>query len=159
METILNKSDVIISSEVFELIIFGIIPMSINYCFGTLITASGNMKLLNKIAASSLFLNIILNLFLIPQYGAYGAALSSLITQSFSGIFQVGFAVKLFKLKVESLGVLRFVGSLSFILVSLIFISELSLITRLPVIIGALIVGLFIAVNLKGVLKMTEGFE
>ena len=158
MDMITNKSDVLISSEIFKLIIFGIVPMSINYCFGTLITASGNMKLLNKIAAISLGLNIILNFVLIPYYGAYGAAVSSLLTQSFSGVFQILVAVKLFKLEVKLIGVLRFVFGVSFILFSTLFLSELSLIFRLPLIFVILSVGLLLAVNFKGIFGMAKGF-
>lgn len=158
MDMITNKSDVLISSEIFKLIIFGIVPMSINYCFGTLITASGNMKLLNKIAAISLGLNIILNFVLIPYYGAYGAAVSSLLTQSFSGVFQIVVAVKLFKLEVKLIGVLRFVFGVSFILFSTLFLSELSLIFRLPLIFVILSVGLLLAVNFKGIFGMAKGF-
>lgn len=158
MDMITNKSDVLISSEIFKLIIFGIVPMSINYCFGTLITASGNMKLLNKIAAISLGLNIILNFVLIPYYGAYGAAVSSLLTQSFSGVFQIVVAVKLFKLEVKLIGVLRFVFGVLFILFSTLFLSELSLIFRLPLIFVILSVGLLLAVNFKGIFGMAKGF-
>ena len=132
--------------------------MSINYCFGTLITASGNMKLLNKIAFASLLLNIGLNFVLIPEYGAWGAALASLITQSFSGAFQVVFAVHLFKLKVNLIGVLRFILGVAVVLISTTFIGEINLSSRLPVMFGLLLVGLLLAVNLKGVLRMAKGF-
>lgn len=155
---ITNMKAVLTSSQVFELIIFGIIPMSVNYCFGALITASGNMKLLNKIAFSSLVLNIVLNIALIPFYGAYGAALASLITQSFSGLFQVVFAIKLFGLNVKVKGVLRFVLGVVVVLLSTLFLDEIELSWRIPVLIGLLLFGLLIAVNLKGVLSMAKGF-
>ena len=157
-EALENMGDVLFSADVFKLIIYGIIPMSINYCFGTLITASGNMKLLNKIAFVSLLLNIGLNFVLIPNYGAWGAALASLITQSFSGAFQVVFALKLFKLKVNLIGVVRFVLGVAVVLISTTFIGEINLILRLPIMFGLLIIGLLLSVNLKGVIKMAKGF-
>ena len=158
IEAVQNIGDILFSADVFKLIIYGIIPMSINYCFGTLITASGNMKLLNKIAFASLLVNIGLNFVLIPKYGAWGAALASLITQSFSGAFQVVFALKLFKLKVNLIGVLRFASGLVIIILSTMFLGEINLSSRIPVMFGLLVIGLLLAVNLKGVLKMAKGF-
>ena len=159
VEALQNMGDVLFSADVFKLIIYGIIPMSINYCFGTLITASGNMKLLNKIAFASLLLNIVLNFALIPKYGAWGAALASLITQSFSGAFQVVFAIKLFKLKVNLIGVARFFLGVAIILLSTIFLDEINLSSRLPVMFGLLLIGLLLAVNFRGVLNMAKGFR
>ena len=158
-EALENMGDVLFSADVFKLIIYGIIPMSINYCFGTLITASGNIKLLNKIALASLLLNIILNFGLIPNYGAWGAALSSLITQSFSGVFQVFFAVKLFKLNINFIGVIRFFLAITVILLSTMFLEEFNLSLRLPLILGLLLIGLLLAVNFKGVLIIAKGFR
>ena len=148
----------LLSSDVFELIIYGIVPMSVNYCFGTLIMASGNMKLLNKIAAASLGLNIILNVCLIPIYGAYGAALASLITQSFSGLWQVIFAVKIFKITVKLRSLIRFFIGIAIVALSTIFLNDFELTMRLPIIAVLYILGLIFAVNLKGVLGMAKGF-
>lgn len=156
---IINIKDVLISSSVFKVIIFGIIPMSVNYCFGALITASGNMRLLNKIAFGSLVLNIVLNLIVIPQYGAYGAAMASLITQSFSGVFQVFFAIRIFGLHTSFKGVFRFLLGIGVILISTFFIDEIKLSLRIPFLLGLLFAGLLFAVNLKGVLKMAKGFK
>ena len=132
--------------------------MSVNYCFGTLITASGNMKLLNKIAAASLGLNIILNVCLITIYGAYGAALASLITQSFSGLWQVIFAVKIFKITVKLRSLIRFFIGIAIVALSTIFLNDFELTMRLPIIAVLYILGLIFAVNLKGVLGMAKGF-
>ncbi|MAW66092.1 MAG: hypothetical protein CMD18_07860 [Flavobacteriales bacterium] len=158
-EAIINQPAILVSSDIFELIIYGIIPMSINYCFGTLITASGNMKLLNKIAFFSLTINVILNLYLIPLYGAYGAALSSLITQSFSGLGQVIFAVIKFKISVKSLSILRFMLGIGFVAVSTFFLKELELTIRLSIIVVLFLFGLLLAVKLKDVFQMAKSFR
>jgi O-antigen/teichoic acid export membrane protein len=52
-------------------------------------------------AATGMLLNILLNIALIPQYKAMGSALSSLITQGATALFQVLFAQKLFKFKLN----------------------------------------------------------
>ncbi|MBI34522.1 MAG: hypothetical protein CMP67_04070 [Flavobacteriales bacterium] len=153
-----NIGDVLVSSDVFQLIIFGIIPMSVNYCFGTLITASGKMKLLNKIAFASLVLNIVLNLFLIPEYGAYGAALASLITQSFSGLWQIIYAVKIFKIIVKLRALIRFVCGLGVVALSTIVLNHFDLELRIPFLFCFIVIGLIVAVKLIDVFRLAKGF-
>jgi len=158
-EAIINQSAILVSSDVFELIIYGIIPMSINYCFGTLITASGNMKILNKIAFFSLTINVILNIYLIPLYGAYGAALSSLITQSFSGVAQVIFSVIKFKIIVKSISVMRFILGIGVVAVSTLFLKELELTPRLSILVILFVFGLLLAVKLKDIFRMAKSLR
>ena len=69
------------SVEVFRLIIFGLIPISMNYLFGTLLTASGSMKALNITAAIGIVINVMVNLLLIPRMQACGSAVASFCTQ------------------------------------------------------------------------------
>ncbi len=159
LESVSLLPKVVASSEVFQLLILGIIPMSINYCFGALITASGNMKVLNRIAFVSLLLNIILNFILIPKYGAYGAAMASLVTQSASGIGQVIFALRLFDISVNIKGVVRLIFGLVFVVAILQYLNEIELITRLAVVLLLGVIGLLISVNLNGVLKIAKGIK
>lgn len=87
---------------VFRVIIFGIIPIGLTYIFGTLLTAGGHLRQLNAFAATSLVLNIIVNLILIPRWGATGSAWASLTAQSFMALAQVVLAIILFKLPPET---------------------------------------------------------
>jgi O-antigen/teichoic acid export membrane protein len=89
------------SAEVFSLLMCCFVFVATTYVFGTLLTANGNLKVLNYMAATGMLLNIVLNIALIPQYKAMGSALSSLITQGATALFQVLFAQKLFKFKVN----------------------------------------------------------
>ena len=87
-------------------IIFGVLMMSfvfisITYIFGTLLTANGSLKTLNKIALAGMVLNLVLNFILIPTYKAYGAAVASLITQALTAIAQIYLAKKYFDFKVN----------------------------------------------------------
>jgi O-antigen/teichoic acid export membrane protein len=82
--------------------------------FGTLLTANGNLKVLNYMAATGMLLNMALNFALIPQYKAMGSALSSLITQGATALFQVLFAQQIFKFKVNW----PFIGALLLFLLS-----------------------------------------
>ncbi len=77
------------SSRIFPLLMLGFISISTTYIFGTLLTAGGNLKALNILAASALAMNVLFNLLLIPRYQAFGAALSSLFTQTYMAVTQV----------------------------------------------------------------------
>lgn len=68
-------------SRIFGWLMLNFIPMSSIYVFGTLLTARGNLKILNLIAVAGVIINVGLNIFLIPRYGALGATLATLITQ------------------------------------------------------------------------------
>ena len=68
-------------SQIFGWLMCTFIPMSSIYVFGTLLTAKGNLKVLNYIALGGMALNITLNLYLVPHYGALGATFATLITQ------------------------------------------------------------------------------
>ena len=54
---------------------------SLMYIYSTLLTAKGALKTLNIVAAGAVLLNIGLNLLLIPELGAEGAAMVACITQ------------------------------------------------------------------------------
>ena len=83
---------------VFRVVVFSIIPISLTYIFGTLLTAGGYLRQLNLFAVSSLLLNVVVNLMLIPRLGARGSAWASLTAQSFMAVAQVALAVRLFGL-------------------------------------------------------------
>ena len=87
---------------VFRVVIFGLIPIGITYIFGTLLTAGGKLRQLNIFASTSLVLNIVVNLVLIPQLGATGSAWASLTAQSFMAIAQLLVAIRLFHLPITA---------------------------------------------------------
>lgn len=83
---------------VFRVVIFGLVPIGVTYIFGTLLTAGGYLKQLNLFAATSLVLNVMVNLLLIPRLGAVGSAWASLIAQTFMAIAQLVLAIRIFRL-------------------------------------------------------------
>lgn len=89
------------SAKIFSLLMLSFIAVSTTYIFGTLLTANGNMKQLNTMAAFGMILNITLNLLLIRQFEAYGSAISSMITQYLTAIIQVIIAQRIFKFKIN----------------------------------------------------------
>ncbi len=89
------------SAKIFSLLMLSFIAVATTYIFGTLLTANGNMKQLNIMAAFGMVFNISLNLILIRMYNAYGSAISSMITQFSTAIIQVIIAQRIFRFKVN----------------------------------------------------------
>jgi O-antigen/teichoic acid export membrane protein len=89
------------SARIFALLMLSFIAVSTTYIFGTLLTANGNMKQLNIMAAFGMILNISLNIVLITHYKAFGSAISSMITQFLTAIIQVIIAQRIFRFKVN----------------------------------------------------------
>ena len=92
----------------FRVVIFGLIPIAITYIFGTLLTAGGHLRQLNLFAAATLLLNIVVNLFLIPRFGAAGSAWASLTAQTFMALAQLLLAIRLFRLPPAAFRLPRF---------------------------------------------------
>jgi O-antigen/teichoic acid export membrane protein len=74
------------SAEVLVLLIFGFVGASLTLVYGALLTAGKELKWLNRFAAITLLLNLILNLVLIPRYNAQGAAMATMTSQIFFGL-------------------------------------------------------------------------
>ncbi len=89
------------SAPIFGILMFGFISIATTYIFGTLLTANGNLKQLNIMAAIGVVLNITLNLMLVPKFEAYGSAMVSLSTQTFTALSQVYIAKRVFNLKIN----------------------------------------------------------
>ena len=93
---LLYKQHVADSAVVFRLLMINFVAISTTYVFGTLLTANGNLKALNWLAAIGMAINIALNLLLIPRYMALGAAVASLITQFAIAAIQVVIVLRTF---------------------------------------------------------------
>lgn len=89
------------SANIFAVLMFGFISIASTYIFGTLLTANGSLKALNLMAFFGMLLNISLNLILIPRYQALGAAITSLITQTFTALIQIIIAFRIFKFHIN----------------------------------------------------------
>jgi len=77
------------SAGVYSILIFGVMAMGSSYIFGTLLTANGNLKELNIIAALSLVISLVLNLTLVPTMFARGAAIANVSALAFSTFAQI----------------------------------------------------------------------
>lgn len=97
----LYKQHIEESAAIFGLLMLTFVAVSTSYIYGTLLTANGNMKQMNIMAAFGMVVNVSLNLILIKEYKAYGSAISSLITQFLTAAIQVIIVQRIFKFKVN----------------------------------------------------------
>lgn len=100
---LLYKEHIMESASVFKILIPCLIPFSFTYIFGTLLTANGNMRLLNISAIAGIFVNIIVNIILIPLLQAKGAAIASLSTQTIVCVLQVIIAFRMLKIPLKTI--------------------------------------------------------
>jgi O-antigen/teichoic acid export membrane protein len=89
------------SSKIFGLLMLSFIAICTTYIYGTLLTANGNMRQLNYMAACGMVLNVILNYFLILKLEAFGSAIASMFTQFLTAGIQVFIAQRIFKFKMN----------------------------------------------------------
>lgn len=86
------------SSTILKILMGSFVSISVTYIFGTLLTANGNLKQLNIVAAVGVVINIALNFIFIPRLLAVGAAFTSLCVQFVTCAIQFFIAKKTFKL-------------------------------------------------------------
>lgn len=91
------------SATVFAILMCCFTAISTTYVFGTLLTANGNLRELNFMAAGGMIVNILLNVFLIRVFDleALGAAISSFSTQFLTAIAQVLIVQRKFRFRVN----------------------------------------------------------
>lgn len=95
------KEHVVLSADVFSILTVSYLGMCISFTFGALLTANGNLKVLNIMAAFALLLYLGLSLILIPRYHVIGAAIANASTQFFTIIVQIALVWKIFRLKLN----------------------------------------------------------
>lgn len=88
------------SPFIFIMLMSSIVPVSLTYIFGTLLTADGKLKRLIILATITIVINISLNLVTIPHWGAKGAAFSALISQLFTALAQIILCFRYYQFKV-----------------------------------------------------------
>ena len=86
------------ASTILRILMGSFVSISITYIFGTLLTANGNLKQLNIVAACGVIINITLNCLFIPHFQAVGAAFTSLCVQFITCVIQFFIAKNIFKL-------------------------------------------------------------
>ncbi len=91
---LIYTNDIAKSVPPFQLLMLTFVPMCIVLIFGTYLTALGEMKTLNTVAFMGLVVNVGMNMYLIPRWGVWGAAISTLLAQSVVAISQLYIVAK-----------------------------------------------------------------
>lgn len=121
---LLYEASVEESSKIFTILIVGFIPISSSYIFGTLLTANNSMKVMNIMAACGMIFNIVFNVIFIPRYGAWGAAVVSVITQFLTGLIQIVLSIKYFKFNIPWKDIVKMLIFISVNVIMFIFLKE-----------------------------------
>ena len=116
------------SVHLFSVLMFCFVCISSTYVFGTLLTANGDLRVLNLLAGSAVVVNIGLNLLFIPKWQALGSAVASLITQLMVSIVQIIVSKKKFDIRTTFIGFTQFLcfvlGVLSISYLSYFYVSN-----------------------------------
>lgn len=104
---LLYHADKDYGSGVLQVLLLNFMPVCLIYVYSTLLTAYGNLRLLNYLTGTTLLANMVLNLILIPGLKATGAAWATLGTQSFFALICIFFTIKIFGHATSKLDVLR----------------------------------------------------
>ncbi len=150
-------NDTTASSAPFSLLALTFIAMCIVLIFGTYLTALGAMKILNTISFIALLFNVIFNFYLIPQYGAYGAAIATLITQGFVAVVQVFYVKRQLLLNWQLVDYLRFLLFSALLLIGGGLMQEYHFSMVLQLIVISLLVMAFKVIHLKAFLAILRG--
>ncbi len=97
------------SAQVLVLLLVGFVGSTLTLVYGALLTASSQLKWLNRFAAITLLINLLLNGILIPMYQAQGAAIATMVSQFFFGVVCFVISARLYDLRLTTRG---FLGSL-----------------------------------------------
>ena len=135
--------------RVFLFLMGAIVPMSLAYISGSLLTADGRLKELNRIAFFGVLMNVVLNFILIKNYTAMGAAIATLVTQSAMTTIQYWFVYRFFNIRVRW----KVIRNFMLFIISIVLIAILSKeYSPLPFIINiaaGIIISIGIALGLK----------
>ncbi|MFA7244866.1 MAG: flippase [Candidatus Magasanikbacteria bacterium] len=91
------KSEYLNSVLPLQILLVGVIFAYLNFVFGSLLNACDRQKTQTSLIGTIMLINIVLNLFLIPKFGAVGAALAATIGNIAMSLFSIFFIAKFVK--------------------------------------------------------------
>lgn len=136
------------SSAIFGILMFSFIGVAFGYIFGTLLTAKGSIRLLNIISLIGVLINVLLNLWFIPHYGALGAAITSVITFIAVALIQVIYCEKYFQIGYFKKSGIRLIV-FCFLFACMVWIVKSYPLPGIPAMVGLMCIGLIFAVVLR----------
>lgn len=141
--SLIYQNDVAHSGPPFRYIMLSFVGMCGTLIFGTLLTAKGDLCFLNILSGIGILVNVILNILLIPKYGAEGAAIATLATQTTVALIQFFQCVSILKIQP---GITQITKSIAFaaVVFGLFFFIEVENIWVLMALIGLSFVSMFL---------------
>jgi len=118
---------------------FSFIGMCSTILYGTLLTARGNMTFLNSVSAIGIVVNIAMNSYLIPEYGATGAAIATVITQSLISAIQFVYSIRILKIQFKLKDTAFFIGYVTVLIVGCYFFRANSALTFMALLFASLL--------------------
>jgi O-antigen/teichoic acid export membrane protein len=121
---VLYNEHIELSANAFAILTISFLGMCISYTFGALLTANGNLKQLNIMAAFAVLVSLLLNLILIPRYKVLGATIANASAQLLTVFIHIALAWKIFKLKFNPVLLLKLAGFFIFQLILAIILKR-----------------------------------
>ncbi|MFT7155599.1 MAG: O-antigen/teichoic acid export membrane protein [Parvicella sp.] len=150
-----STADLAVASESFKYLMICFVAMTTTYIYGTLLTSNGSLRLLNQMAIVGVILNFGLNWYLIPKYGAIGAAQASAVTQVLTAVIQIVIAFKVIKLKMPSRVTFEIFAFSIILITTAYFVWDLRFIYKVSILISE---GLLLSILLRMV-DLKEGMQ
>lgn len=97
--SLIYDENILQSIPSFKWLMLSFIGMCFSLIFGTLLTADGDLRILNIFSFIAIIINVGLNFLLIPKYGAEGAGFTAFCTQCFIAGIQFIYCSKRFCFK------------------------------------------------------------
>ena len=101
IHTLYPNEDPTYSSEIFTVLLLNFIPVGLLYVLGPLLTANKSFKVMIPSLMIASLMNVVINYFLIPHYGALGASMATITTQIFMLLVYSVAVFYLFELKIH----------------------------------------------------------
>lgn len=113
--------------QVFGVLIFVFIPICVVYLYGSLLTANGNIRELIYISIVGIITMLVLSLFLLQSYKAFGIAISALFTQTVIAVLHIILTHNYFRLHFSFHQIVKYFGFIVIAFVLTYFIHGLGL--------------------------------
>ncbi|MEI9807278.1 MAG: polysaccharide biosynthesis C-terminal domain-containing protein [Bacteroidota bacterium] len=89
------------SIEILQWCLPALIGYSLVQVYGTVMAATGNIVAFSYIILISVILNVLINILLIPSWGAKGSCIAALVSQAFSGIATMWYTRQKIKIGID----------------------------------------------------------
>jgi O-antigen/teichoic acid export membrane protein len=127
MQLLYHKSVAGKDAQVLMLLMASFPAYCIMYIYSTLLTANGNLRILNAVSLFLVLFNVVVNLYLVPQYMSLGAAMTALATEWMAAAMAIFFAHRKLRLPHNPKWIIAHIGFVFCIIIVAILVRHLSI--------------------------------